>query len=78
VPALDLAFAARDADLGSLVKSPLPEGLTLSQGQAVGPPRIAPSGGCGGCATTGSETGSGAVLAALAGFIWLRVRRRRS
>ena len=50
-PRSNLAFAPRDADLAALVKSPAPEGLTLSRGEAVGPPRIPPTGGCAGCTT---------------------------
>jgi hypothetical protein len=49
-PAMNLAFAARDVDLAAFVKSPLPEGLTLSHGEVVPPPHIPPStGGCAGC-----------------------------
>jgi hypothetical protein len=80
VPALDLAFAPRDADLGALVKSALPEGITLSRGEAVGPPRIPPSGGCAGCATarTGNDlAGVGACVAVLAATVWRAARRRR-
>ena len=45
-------IAARDVDVAALVKSPLPPGLELSKGTPAGPPRIPPSGGCAGCATT--------------------------
>jgi hypothetical protein len=79
VPALDLAFAPRGADLAALVKSPLPEGLTLSRGEAVGPPRIPPSGGgCAGCNTAPSG-GDFAVagVGALAVLAITRSRRRR-
>jgi hypothetical protein len=79
VPALDLAFAARDADLGALVKSPLPEGLTLSQGQAVGPPRIPPSGGCSGCTVrSASPSGEDYALVGVCGVAVLVVLRKRT
>jgi hypothetical protein len=79
VPALDLAFAARDADLGALVKSPLPEGLTLSQGQTVGPPRIAPSGGCGACAVrSNTPSGEDYVLVGGCAVVVLVIARKRS
>jgi hypothetical protein len=80
VPAMNLAFAARDADLAALVKSPLPEGLTLSRGEAVGPPRIPPSGGgCAGCSTapkTGDFVAAGACAFAFVAMM-RRSRRRR-
>ena len=78
VPAVDLAFAARDADLGALVKSGLPEGMTLSNGQPVGPPRIPPGGGgCAGCSTAPSgEDYAVAGLCAL-GFLAMTRRRKR-
>jgi hypothetical protein len=80
VPAVDLAFAPRDADLGALVKSALPEGITLSRGEAVAPPRIPPSGGCAGCATARSGddlTTAGGCVAVLAAMAWRAARRRR-
>jgi hypothetical protein len=80
VPALDLAFAPRDADLGSLVKSGLPEGITLSRGEPVAPPRIPPSGGCAGCATArrGDDlAGAGGCVALVAATAWRAARRRR-
>jgi hypothetical protein len=81
VPALDLAFAPRDADLAGLVKSSLPEGLTLSRGEAVGPPRIPPSGGCAGCTTAPGPDDLAAAAACAAVFAAMRLRaarRRRS
>jgi MYXO-CTERM domain-containing protein len=76
VPALDLAFAPRDADLGALVKSPLPEGLTLSQGHLVPPPRIPPSGG--GCAGCNTAPGGGDVAAAsLLALAFVAMTRRK-
>jgi MYXO-CTERM domain-containing protein len=76
VPALDLAFAARDADLGALVKSPLPDGLALSRGEAVGPPRIPPSsGGCAGCST--APSGGDFAVAGVGALALLAMTRRR-
>ena len=80
VPAVNLAFAARDADLGALVKSPLPEGLTLSRGEVVGPPRIPPGeGGCAGCST--APSGGDYAAAGACAFVFVamvrRSRRRR-
>jgi hypothetical protein len=80
VPAVDLAFAPRDADLGALVKSALPEGVTLSRGEPVAPPRIPPSGGCAGCATARSGDDlatAGGCVAVLAAMAWRAARRRR-
>jgi hypothetical protein len=76
VPALDLAFAARNADLSALVKSPLPDGITLSRGVAVGPPRIPPSGcaGCNSAPSTGDFLAAGASVFAF--FAWTRMRAR--
>ena len=77
VPALDLAFASRDADLDALVKSPLPEGLTLSRGQIVGPPRIPPSGGCAGCnAAPSGDDFAAAGVCAVALLAMTRRKRR--
>ena len=77
VPALDLAFAPRDADLDALVKSPMPEGLTLSRGQIVGPPRIPPSGGCAGCnAATSGDDFAAAGVCAVALLAMTRRKRR--
>jgi hypothetical protein len=81
VPALDLAFAPRDADLAGLVKSALPEGLTLSRGQAVGPPRIPPSGGCAGCSTSSGAddlVAAGSCAAIFAAMALRAARRSRS
>jgi hypothetical protein len=80
VPALDLAFAPRDADLGALVKSALPEGITLSRGEPVAPPRIPPSGGCAGCAMgrRGNDLAAAwGCVAVLAATVWRAARRRR-
>ncbi|MGD0525221.1 MAG: DUF2330 domain-containing protein [Polyangiaceae bacterium] len=77
VPALDLAFAPRDADLGALVKSPMPEGLTLSHGEVVGPPRVPPGGGgCAGCNTApeGSDLAAASVFALA--FVVMTRRKR--
>jgi hypothetical protein len=78
VPALDLAFAPRDADLDALVKSPMPEGLTLSRGQIVGPPRIPPSGGgCAGCnAAPSGDDFAAAGVCAVALLAMTRRKRR--
>ena len=77
VPALDLAFAPRDADLEALVKSPLPEGLTLSRGQIVGPPRIPPRGGCAGCnAAPSGDDFAAAGVCAVALLAMTRRKRR--
>jgi hypothetical protein len=76
VPALDLAFAPRDADLDALVKSPMPEGLTLSRGQIVGPPRIPPSGGgCAGCST--APSGADFAVAGVCAVALLAMTRRK-
>jgi hypothetical protein len=75
VPAVDLAFAARDADVGALVKSGLPDGLVLSRGQAVAPPRIPPTGGCAGCSS--SPAGDGFAAAGLCALTLLAMTRRR-
>jgi hypothetical protein len=80
VPALDLAFAPRDADLAGLLKSPLPEGLTLSRGTPAGPPRIPPAGGCAGCAaapSSGDFASAGACAAVFALTRWRAARRKR-
>jgi hypothetical protein len=77
VPAVDLAFAARDADVGALVKSGLPEGLTLSHGQPVAPPRIPPSGGCAGCSTAPSGEDFAAAGVCAVAFVAMTRRRRR-
>jgi hypothetical protein len=79
LPAIDLAFTARDADLGALVKSPLPEGIALSKGTPAAPPRIPAGGGCAGCnmaegANDLAAGGLGAV--ALAAMSWWSTRRR--
>jgi hypothetical protein len=77
-PAMNLAFAARDVDVASLVKGPLPEGLALSKGQPVGPPRIPPTGGCAGCATThGSLDGVTAGAGVLLALAMMRKRRKQ-
>jgi len=76
LPALNLAFAARDANLESLVKSPLPEGLTLSRGQAVGPPHIPPSGGCAGCHAAPSAEDYATTGVFALGFLVVARRRR--
>ncbi|HEY8042149.1 MAG TPA: hypothetical protein VIF15_20235, partial [Polyangiaceae bacterium] len=77
VPALDLAYAPRDADLAALVKSPLPEGLTLSTGVPHGPPRIPPTGGCAGCNAAPSTEDFATAGVFAVGFLVL-TRRRRS
>jgi hypothetical protein len=65
VPAMGLAFAARDVDVAKLVTGPLPASLALSKGHPVGPPRI-PPGGCAGCTTAPGAldwaTGAAAVF----------------
>ncbi|HEY1693438.1 MAG TPA: DUF2330 domain-containing protein [Polyangiaceae bacterium] len=79
VPAMDLAFAPRDADLASLVKGPAPEGITLSRGTPAAPPRIPPaSSGCAGCsaAPSGGDVAAAGVFA-LAFVAMARVARRR-
>jgi hypothetical protein len=75
VPAVDLAFAARDVDVGALVKSGLPEGLTLSRGEPVAPPRIPPSGGCAGC--TAAPAGEDVAAAGACALAFLAMTRRR-
>jgi len=76
VAAMDLAFAARDVDVASLVKGSLPDGVTLSKGTPAGPPRIPPTGGCAGCSTApGAEDYATAGLFAL-GFLVLTRKRR--
>jgi hypothetical protein len=77
VPAVDLAFAARDADVGALVKSGLPEGLTLSRGEPVAPPRIPPSGGCAGCSAAPSSEDFAAAGACALAFLAMTCRRRQ-
>jgi hypothetical protein len=77
VPAVDLAFAARDADVAALVKSGLPEGLTLSRGEAVGPPRIPPSGGCAGCSAAPAGEDFAAAGVCMVAFLAMTRRRRR-
>jgi hypothetical protein len=77
VPALDLAFAPRDADLAALVKTPAPEGITLSRGEAVGPPRIPPSGGCAGCSAVPDGGDYAAAGACALVFLVTTIRRRR-
>ena len=77
IPAVDLAFAARDVDVASLVTGQLPEGLALSKGTPMGPPRIPPSGGCAGCATApGPEDWAMASLLGLAFLAMTRSRRK--
>jgi hypothetical protein len=76
VPALDLAFAARDVDLAALVKSPLPEGITLARGEPAGPPRIPPTAGCAGCATAPSTADYGAAAMCALAFVAMSRRRR--
>jgi hypothetical protein len=77
VPALDLAFAPRDADLARLVKSPVPEGLTLSNGTPMGPPRIPPGGGCAGCSAAPSGGDFAAASMCAMAFLTLTRRKRR-
>ena len=77
-PAVDLAFAARDVDVASLIKGTLPEGLALSRGTPMGPPRIPPTGGCAGCSTTaGPEDWAMASLLGL-GFLAITRSRRKT
>jgi hypothetical protein len=76
VPALDLAFAPRDADLGALVKSPMPDGLTLPSGQAVAPPRIPPSGGCAGC-NAAAPSGEDFAAASVVALVFVSMMRRK-
>ena len=87
VPAMDLAFAARDADLSALVKSPLPEGITLARGQLAlpppphAPPRVPPSGGCAGCsaAPPGQDLAAGGIVfVAVTAMVRRRSRRNTS
>jgi MYXO-CTERM domain-containing protein len=76
-PAVDLAFAARDVDVAALVTGPLPEGLALSRGTPMGPPRIPPTGGCAGCSTApGAEDWAVASLMGLAFLAITRSRRK--
>jgi MYXO-CTERM domain-containing protein len=73
---MDLAFAARDVDVASLVKGSLPDGVTLSRGTLAGPPRIPPTGGCAGCsAAPGAEDYATAGLFALGFLVMTRKRR---
>jgi hypothetical protein len=76
VPALDLAFTPREADLAALVKSPLPAGLTLPRSVAVEPPRIPPGtgGGCAGCSVPG---GDDFAVAGLFVSVFLVMTRRK-
>jgi MYXO-CTERM domain-containing protein len=76
VAAMDLAFAARDVDVASLVKGSLPDGMSLSKGTPSGPPRIPPTGGCAGCsAAPGAEDYATAGLFALGFLVMTRKRR---
>jgi len=77
VPALDLAYVARGADLADFVKGGTVEGTQMSQGHVVGPIRIPPGGGgCAGCNTApGAEDFAAAGACALA---FLVMTRRRS
>jgi hypothetical protein len=80
LPAVDLAFTERNADLGALVKSPLPEGIPLSRGTPSAPPRIPPGRGCAGCSAAGSAgdfAAAGLCALALAATSWRSARRRR-
>jgi MYXO-CTERM domain-containing protein len=73
---MDLAFAARDVDVASLVKGSLPDGMTLSTGTPAGPPRIPPTGGCAGCSTApGADDYATAGLFALGFLVMTRKRR---
>jgi MYXO-CTERM domain-containing protein len=78
VPAVDLAFAARDADVAALVKSGLPEGLELSRGEPVAPPRIPPGGGCAGCSTAPAGEDLAVAGACALAFLAMTRRRRRT
>jgi hypothetical protein len=79
VPALDLAYVARDADLGSFVKSGTIEGTAMSQGHVAGPIRIPPgSSGCAGCSTAPStEDLAAAGVCALVFLGMTRLQRRK-
>jgi hypothetical protein len=73
--AVNLAFAPRDVDVGSLISGAVPDGLTLSRGSPVGPPRIPPAGGCAGCATAPGASQWAAAGTCLVGLL-LALRRR--
>ena len=78
VPALDLAYVARGADLGDFVKGGTIEGTQMSEGHVVGPIRIPPGGGggCAGCnAAPGPEDFAAAGACALAFLVMTRRRR---
>ena len=75
MPALDLAFAPRDADLAALVKSPPPDGIPYSSPT---PPPVVHGGGCAGCSTAPSGGDfAAASVCALAFLAMTRTRRRR-
>ncbi|HEY8091787.1 MAG TPA: DUF2330 domain-containing protein [Polyangiaceae bacterium] len=75
VPALDLAFAPRDADLASLVKSPAPDGIPWTPSPEPG--HVTRGGGCAGCSASPSGMDFAALGVAGLGMLAMVRRRRR-
>jgi hypothetical protein len=77
-PALNLAFAARDADLGDFLKDREPQGSVLSPAGPTPLLVVPKGGGCAGCSVhDGGDEIAGAIVCGLGFAIVLRRSRRR-